>query len=1385
MSHLRTRRPGLRRAFPELIILLAPLWAIVAAAGPSRQAWAQGGAENEACRPKMDLRVVPMELHAGNALSASSSLSIDCRDVLLPADIVYVIQRSSWADHPLGPVTDAQRLQNTLAGVATSLQETLRRGKGSRIAVVSFDGSARLHQALGDDPLALAESLDGIRLGSTERDPAAGLDRAATLLGDADRRRVVIWIGGNTVKDEGAARRSVQRLVARGIQLAYVGLESIEPFYTTLPDEVARIGADASRSIAPWVSGAHGLFQAVRIDDVELRYRRSPGFVWGPAGPGRPPREGVDERARFLFESDEAHDRRSFYATALGPGTAPLFDMIVARIRYSTGNTYDLPFPNPPITVLGPRSGSPRAAPGPPPRLERVDAMDAERGASFPPGEIAYLSENELLALGPDRIYLLDPRSTAVSAWPCECPADWRPALLATDLARGRVFAVDARTESTWVFDRTGRRLAELAPPERLAGGRPSWVVDLAIAPSGQVYLLQLQRQQPVGARLNVRAVDAALTNATEWEARTPAGWLSMVDLDGGPRSWRRDWAKLAVQGDEHLVIWTENHIRSNDNDWRLGFNRYDAQGRWQSTWDPVLPADYPGERSDGLVGRWDLIGVDQELWVQRLGWLLRYAPDGDLARSGRLEAKLRWWSGGFDFFGALRADLRGPDAITHGLAPRPGGGMSFPVAGFFLPGIADADSFWRLWPDYGLETILRSGGSWNYAAGILTLSADAQWSAFVSTIERPPIEFIYPELAEGVDLLRGARLGDGSWVVSDPLAFGLRTWLADGRRGFQPLPFLPLDLAAGPGDDLAVLGIDAQGLAVFRRSRAGDPVWRQSCDCAVGQGVAVVGDEIAVAARRGGGVLRFGWSRGEPLGELRGARLFGLGPVDVHADPLDPTGLLGLNLRQRRIERWRLPPSGAAGSGQTGEADRIWSLAPDRGALDIAVAPDGTVALTLVDGRVRVQDRQGAVLAEWQPADGGYPALPTDLIWSADGRSLAVLDGRLAPQLGRRPRLLSFAWPPPPADPRATPTAGASSASGACTLHADTSLDRERVTVGESLRVSHTVHAACPAGAELPVDVILALLPAGPALDSAPLKRAADGLVESLDPDKDRVGVHGPGLGVNGICFMQQVLTPDRARITPAIAATESQGCRPTLDMFRELDAGGREHALPVVVALAQGNPATGGQAGIDQSALYHAYLVERGVPIHVLELRPPTGSPLVSLATGTEDYEGVSDEGRLVAAARDLGRSLTAVTLREVALESVWNADLDFVPGSIVPSQGFPQADRVRLERASAAPGDFTLSYALRARVPGRYPVTSSAAFYYTEADGRPRRLGIASREVQVDAPPPSPTPSPAPRPAYLPFARNEAGPDDFSRSAIAPIPAASNRGIKEESP
>ena len=657
---------------------------------------------------------------------------------------------------------------------------------------------------------------------------------------------------------------------------------------------------------------------------------------------------------------------------------------------------------------------------------------------------------------------------------------------------------------------------------------------------------------------------------------------------------------------------------------------------------------------------------------MQRLGWLLRYTADGGLAQSQRLEAKLRWWSGGgLDFFGALRDDLRGPQEITSGLAPRPGGGMSFPIAWFFLP---DTDSFWRLWPEYGFDPY--QGETYSRTAGILTMSEAAEWSAFVPTIERPPIDLFYPELAEGVDALRGTALGDGRLVISDPMAFGLRIWEAQGFSGFLPLPMLPLDVSTGPRGDLLLLGIDHQGLALFRLTIEGEQLWRWDCDCAVGQGIAIVAGEVFVAARRQRSILRFDLIDGKPRGELPKEAFHGLGPVDLTADPLEPDGLLSLNLRQRRVEGWRWPTGNGTGSDAPSRPDKVWNLTPGRGALDMAVASDGRVALTAltaVDGRVRVQDRRGAVLAEWQPEAGGYPAVPTDLLWTADGRSLAILDGRLAPQIDHRPRLLSYTWPPPQTpDPAPSPTAGGEVRPSACRLLADTTLDREQVRVGQSFAMTHTVRAECPPGSDLPIDAILALMPSTPnAVDIEPIKHAANAFVDALDVTQDLVSVHAPG--PIGHCGIQQVLTSDRDRIGQAMAQVPNRYCRPSMDMFRELEAGGRARALPMILAIANSAGASTGESEWStMSPIHDAYLAERGVPIKVLELRPNADSPLVALATTPEDYRAAADEADLIREAQDLGQSLGALSFRDVALESVWNPTMDFVSDSVLPILG-----------------------------------------------------------------------------------------------------------------
>lgn len=962
----------------------------------------------------------------------------------------------------------------------------------------------------------------------------------------------------------------------------------------------------------------------------------------------------------------------------------------------------------------------------------------------FSPIDMAYTAKNQLLMVDGNEVRALDPDRPGHVPWPAQAPGGlWKPVMIRTDVARGLVYVVDDLTERVQVFTFDGAWVRTLNPEMIVPDGDEPLIEGLAIAPDGEVLILARRQDLDRWIWFTVHRYASNGMKLATWSPRQFGG----IRCD----CRRRSAGKIEVDGDGRVILyasymWFGVEGLNCTASWQDSFARYTAEGSLIDLWRPEVP-DALLNRYSGMPcpyqvpsnDYWSMSRADDGMLV--VHWprfFLTYDPNGALVS----------WRSYYPVNNRNRdpgqvVDTYGSQLDRLALAIRPEGGLSlFSQTTWFDPSASvrtDANTL-------GLT----------HVKAIETYTGRHAWSSMVVTSAGP-----------GGNVEAESLLSDRVAVAPDGLVYTLSAhqgvvsvWDPDGKFASAWLTApASRDVASTSRGEVVVHGGDAEGTVLYLHDRSGTRIWRADCDCDFGTGLFVDDPHVFVANRYSLNIARYDLADGSFVDRVSPPAAHTLWPVDLAAGAAGDT-FTALDMRLRRVERWRMPEPGAAPLPEV--PDEQWKASGTRLPLAVTVAEDGMTALAMDSGEIQVHSATGDLLATWRPEAEGYPAIPVDLAFGPGGR-LYVLDGRFAPSIGRLPRLLVYEWsgtaPTPtvattPTEAAATPTPGL----GSCVVSGQLSVDRSRVKAGDPVTVQQVFGAACPPEGMAPVDVML-LLDGGCADPDAcwlpAIQSAALAFVDALDLSRAQVGLVA-GSSDSEVCITEQLLTSDKRRIAAAIRRVRT-GCSLVkadgLDRLSgEFRDGGRPGTAQVVVVFTSGGLEVE-QPWIYASRLeYAARMAARGTDIHVLEIAAGSKSLAKRFASRPEFYQLAPTEADLVALAASLGRIIRSYALVDLLLENVIHEDADYVPGSALPRAGI--LGRTLQYGLAVAPAEgVTLTYQIVPRVGGRYPPNAWSLAHYTDGD-RVRRLYTFEQPIlDVDGPTRTPSPSPSPIPSHTP--------------------------------
>lgn len=331
---------------------------------------AESGPEERQCRLKLQRFVEPAIVRLGTPLVVKMTVVADCRSAVRPVSLVFVMDRSIWADSAGPTVSDAARIGAMADGIARYAAQSID-VSSSRIGVISYDERPQVVSGLTVDIPGLADKLRRVGTGAAARDPAAALDRARTMLAGQPAERVAVLFGGHVPIDAGALRAAANRLQRDGVTLLVLqvrGGETGATYRDLVPIERYRISEpDDPAATLPWLA-ADPLGLALRTVNVHDTLLPAVRFEGSTSGPHRVKDDGapnlwwdvLDDQPEpgpagiGLVDTYVQYEART---TQLGP--TKVGDPVYADITYRSGTTHRIPFDAVEVEVIPPRPTDP------------------------------------------------------------------------------------------------------------------------------------------------------------------------------------------------------------------------------------------------------------------------------------------------------------------------------------------------------------------------------------------------------------------------------------------------------------------------------------------------------------------------------------------------------------------------------------------------------------------------------------------------------------------------------------------------------------------------------------------------------------------------------------------------------------------------------------------------------------------------------------------------------------------------------------------------------------------------------------------------------------------------------------------------------------------
>ncbi|MEO8085159.1 MAG: VWA domain-containing protein, partial [Ardenticatenales bacterium] len=528
-------------------------------------------------------------------------------------------------------------------------------------------------------------------------------------------------------------------------------------------------------------------------------------------------------------------------------------------------------------------------------------------------------------------------------------------------------------------------------------------------------------------------------------------------------------------------------------------------------------------------------------------------------------------------------------------------------------------------------------------------------------------------------------------------------------------------DVAVAGG---AVLAVDDRGrVRRFDGPGEGAPAWTTDVGGAGPTRLAAGGDRVYAARPISGTIVVLDAAGGAEVGRIAAAAV-GAGTDDVAAtaDGMAFT-----------IDAARGVLAAFAPDGTLSATLSVGLSAPPR-FLAVADTPAGRVAVVATDaGEVERYDlATGKLIDAWSPVVEGRPFVPADVAIGSDGTVYVAQ---------REPGAV-HAFPPgpipistPPGDGTATPTPGPLS----CRVVGTKGAAPARIVLGESVGVSITLRATCPAATRFDgADVLLVVDRSGSMAPDDKLSIA--NAVAARLAHAFRDGGHRVGLVTfagDAALAVPLGAADDVAAALHGLEADGTTDIAAAIELARTTFASDRRAgALPLDVLLSDGRSAT----AYDASALATDGVLTAAVAVgydaeHDLLGQFSAAPDLLFTATAPDVAHAIHH------------RLLTAVygtVAGNWAIDDALGVQVELVERSPLPA-AVRSDDLLRWSRPVLPPSGITLTYRVRPLVTGWINTNRFAYADYTDADGARRRYVLPIPVVEVIAPTATATPEP----------------------------------------
>lgn len=313
----------------------------------------------------------------------------------------------------------------------------------------------------------------------------------------------------------------------------------------------------------------------------------------------------------------------------------------------------------------------------------------------------------------------------------------------------------------------------------------------------------------------------------------------------------------------------------------------------------------------------------------------------------------------------------------------------------------------------------------------------------------------------------------------------------------------------------------------------------------------------------------------------------------------------------------------------------------------------------------------------------------------------------------------------------------------GRCAVVGDKVATPSKITLGETVQIRLTLEPNCPEARFRKADVILAIDGSFSMLNNNKLtdaQKAARSFVSNTDLSLQRVGI---------VHFFERAvvligLSDDAADINRAIdqiGVRSGTNIEEAIDTAQEeIDANGRDDALPVIILITDGAPnqPSSNPEGAARRAANSAKLL--GTEIYTIGLGIGAAEDLLrQIASDPSKYYYAPQGADLEDVYNSIALVVAGGGLRELDLRDDLSAEVDLVDGTGAPEPDAVTGKRLSWRHGAVPSAGLTWVYQVKPNKAGTFVTNELAEAEYLDADGERRTFTFPQPEITVEDPRP----------------------------------------------